>query len=335
LGAIIDALIDLQPSLSERLARFSERRIQFLTRFTQPERVNLALQKETLAAALEVAQIGTEPILSWSPGSSQHRSFLEGIPGAYVREDAAIIMDFSTLPGFKAIKDFKFAAKVFEDPKDPSIRLTVLMANRLPLEQQTGADLLYYHETYGSFVMVQYKAMGEGADGPEFRWRPHDQLADEIARMDTLLAAIEGVAHDITPDSFRLHANPFFLKLCPKIIFNPDDRGLFNGMYLPLELWKCLANHSTTQGPRGGRLLTYRNVGRKLTNSEFVMLVAKAWVGTTAPQSAFLEQVIRSVIETGKTVTLAVKTQDIKAQADVDEGEFDDNFPDEFPSGEQ
>jgi hypothetical protein len=78
-------------------------------------------------------------------------------------------------------------------------------------------------------------------------------------------------------------------------------------MYLPLDLWRCLASDPATQGPRGGRVLSYDNVGRKLTNSEFVTLVANAWVGTTVPQSSLLERVIRDVIETGKTVTFAIK----------------------------
>jgi hypothetical protein len=309
-GAVVDAIIDLQPDLSDRLTRFSDRREALLRLLTASARTNLAFQKETLAAALEIAQMGTESLLTWAPDSIQPRSFLDGIPGAYVREDAAIIADFSNIPGFEAIKNQPFAAKVFQNPQNPSIRLTVIMANRLPLEQQTGADLIYYNETYRSFVMVQYKAMDQGAEGPEFRWRPDDQLAEEIARIDELLIRLKELASDANPVSFRLHSNPFFLKLCPRIILNPDDKGLFKGMYLPLDLWKCLASHPTTEGPRGGRLLTYENVGRKLTNAEFVMLVANAWIGTTVPQSVILEAVIRSVIETGKTVTLAVKSQD-------------------------
>jgi hypothetical protein len=37
--------------------------------------------------------------------------------------------------------------------------------------------------------------------------------------------------------------------------------------------------------------------------------VASAWVGTTVPQSILLERVVESVIQTGKTVTLAVKSE--------------------------
>jgi hypothetical protein len=309
LGAVIDTLIDLEPGLAARVARFSERRAELLARLTPTARMNFALQKETLATALEIAQIGTEPLMAWTPAEGEQRSFLQGLPQAYVREDAMVIADFSSVPGFDAIQNLPFAARVFQDAQNPDIRLTVIMANKLRLEEQTGADLIYYNETYRSFVMVQYKAMEKGADGPEFRWRPKDQLADEVARMDELLTTLRAQPEDRTPGSFRLHANPFFLKLCPRIVFNPDDKGLFKGMYLPLDLWKSLADDPVTQGPRGGRFVSYANVGRRLSNSEFLTLVANAWVGTTVPQSSLLETAIKSVLETGKTVTIAVKTE--------------------------
>jgi hypothetical protein len=151
--------------------------------------------------------------------------------------------------------------------------------------------------------------MERGSDGPEFRWRADDKLAEEIGRMDEILKELANLPHENSPTSFRLNANPFFLKICPRMIFNPDDKGLFPGMYLPLELWRCLSTDAATEGPRGGRVLTYDNVGRKLTNTEFVTLVANAWVGTTVPQSEVLARVIEDVIQSGKTVTLAVKSQ--------------------------
>jgi hypothetical protein len=45
--------------------------------------------------------------------------------------------------------------------------------------------------------------MDEGAKGPEFRWQEHDQLHDEIIRMDGLLATLSAVPEDGTPGSFR------------------------------------------------------------------------------------------------------------------------------------
>lgn len=212
--------------------------------------------------------------------------------------------------------------------RDPSLDPNAL-ANRLPLEEQTGADLIYYNETYSSFIMVQYKAMEEGSDGPEFRWQLKDQLASEIDRMDNLLTLLRQLPENRSTGSFRLHDNPFFLKLCPRIIFNPDDKGPFKGMYLPLELWKCLANDPITEGPRGGRVLTYKNAGRWLSNSDFISLVGNAWIGTSLSQSTFLERVIRTVLETGKTVTLAIERLQPPAETHVGVVSLEDPFGNE------
>ena len=74
-------------------------------------------------------------------------------------------------------------------------------------------------------------------------------------------------------------------------------------------MWRCLSNDPVTLGPWGGRILTYDDVGRRLTNTDFVTMVSKAWVGTTVPHSEVLARVIEQVTQSGKTVTLAVKSQ--------------------------
>jgi len=238
-----------------------------------------------------------------------------------------VISDSGVIPGFDFIRQYPHTTRTFESKEYPRVRLTVVMANHLPLEQQTGADLIYYNQTFRSFVMVQYKAMEKGTNGPEFRWRPQDKLAEEIGRMEELLDTLKALPLDPAAQSFRLHANPFFLKLCPRLDFNPDAKGLSKGMYLPLDYWKCLAKDVATQGPQGGRFITYDNVGRKISNSEFVVLVANAWVGTTVPQSVILETVIRSVIQTGKTVTFAIKSEH---QYDASDVAFESKSLDEF-----
>jgi hypothetical protein len=308
LGAVVDALLEIEPGLSSTLAKFSESRTAALARITPAQRANLAVQKETVSVALRIAGMDTDEVLQWTPAAdSMPSSFLAGLPGAVLREDAMIIADFSQLPGFDAVKDTQFAAKEFVDPRDNRSRLAVLMANRLPLEQQTGADLIYYHERHKAFVMVQYKAMDGKDEEAAFRWKAGDQLAKEIAAMDALLVELRACPDDPSPDSFRLHLNPFFLKICARQLFNPDDKGLFPGMYFPLDLWKSLAADPATLGKKGGRFLSYVNARRRLTNTEFVTLIAGGWIGTTVPQSSILSRVIKLVLETGKTVTFAVK----------------------------
>lgn len=56
-----------------------------------------------------------------------------------------------------------------------------------------------------------------------------------------------------------------------------------------------------------GKVLTFKNVGRRINNSEFVALVAGSWVGTSIEQSTVLGEIVRKVLETGKTVTIAIK----------------------------
>ncbi len=216
--------------------------------------------------------------------------------------------DLTSLPGFSAISEAPYiAARSFESQSDSSVQVTVIMANRLPLEQQTGADLIYYNESYRSFVMVQYKAMGGGSEGPEFRWADDDHFSDEVSRMDALIEELNQIESDGEPNSFRFSSNPFFMKFCSRVVFNPDDKGLFPGMYVPHGLWKALAASNNLRGPRGGSVLTFRNVGRRLSGPEFTTLVKGAWVGTTIAQSTVLERLIRAVLESGRTVTFAVK----------------------------
>lgn len=242
-----------------------------------------------------------------------------------------LLADFSTLPGFDAISEVThYGSKVFQNPDNPSVRLTVIMANRLPPEQQTGADLTYFNEAYRSFVMVQYKAMEKGKDQPEFRWQAGDQFVQEIQRMDALIDELKKIQSGNDPDGYRFSDYPFFLKFCPRVLFNPDDRGLFKGIYLPLDLWKRAEVAGKLKGKKGGNLLTFENVGRRINNSEFVELVAGSWVGTSIEQSAILGPLIREVLASGKTVTFAVKhiatkpdhIDVLEYEAD-DEGDFD------------
>lgn len=308
LKAVVAVLSEIDPALGVKLNRLSESRARLIADLGDREKENLALQKETLSAALEIAGIGTQDVLEWTPATIERTSFLDGLPGARVREDVMLHADLMSLPGFAAIQEAPhIAARTFESQTNPSVRVTVVMANRLPLEEQTGADLIYYNEAYRSFVLVQYKALEKGAEEHEFRWTDGDQFTSEIERMDALLEELSKIEPDSDPDGFRFSSNPFFLKFCSRIVFNPDDRGLFPGMYLPHGLWKALATSPRLKGPRGGNVLTYNNVGRRLNGSEFTTLVAGSWVGTTITQSASLEAMIRSVLESGRTVTFAVK----------------------------
>jgi hypothetical protein len=309
-SAVVETIRQLAPQASTLLYRFSEARTGRIWRLSAKARENLAQQKEALLTALSIAGLSREPVQEWAPSDDTPVSFLDGLPSVRLREDPMVVSDLQNLPGFEVIKTYPYGAAVFES-KETSERLTVILANRLPLEEQTGTDLIYFNETYQSFVMVQYKAM-ERVDRkngiPLNLYRlPNKQLKEEIDRMDAVLGALKACAPNTGIGGFRLTENPFFLKLCPRLVFNPDDVGLVSGMYLPLDYWKLLENDPGIKGPKGGLRITYENAKRHFDNTSFTAVVSKAWVGTTPNQSQVLQEVIRETLKTGQAVAIAIK----------------------------
>lgn len=305
--ALTEAAIRLAPETARILGRFTEGRQRRISAIPSRARESLAQQKEAVATALTMAGVDRAQLEGWDVTSgTTPDSYLDGLPQARLREDQMLAHDLHSLPGYEAVKNLPHPAVVFQNRDSV---LTVLLANRLPLEEQLGVDLIYFNESFQSFVMVQYKAMERSTGvGGEWLFRlPDAQFASEIARMDSVLDGMAVLTGAAGADSYRLCENPFFLKLCPRIVFEPDNIGLVPGMYLPLDYWKLLAIDDKTLGPKGGRAVGYENARRHFNNTSFVSLVAGGWLGTTQSQSAVLESVIRDSLESGKAIVLAIR----------------------------
>jgi hypothetical protein len=303
---MVEALRDLAPDIRSALERFSLSRRERIARLSSDEQEALAYQKEAVATAMSIAGLNRTELQDWEPPlEGEHpQSFLDGLPQVRAREDMMVIADLMTVPGFEFVREVAKGAASFENDR---VRLTVVIANHLPLEEQLGADLIYFNETYRAFVIVQYKAMEADNRGRAIFRFPNEQLSLELERMDAHLEILQSCPPDSQRSGYRVIENPFFLKLCPRLQFEPDNSGLVRGMYLPLDYWRLIEADETMVGKRGGRQVSYDNVGRYLDNSSFVSLVANAWIGTTTPQSEVLEQLIRDVMASGRTVALAVK----------------------------
>jgi hypothetical protein len=308
--AVVDAVRSLLPDINPLLERFSAVRHEALERLGERVLHALAFQKETVSTALAFADIPRAALQGWQPQgiNSKMESFLDGLPQARLREDQMLLNDLYQFPGLEVVRTMAHGAAVFSNG---SVRLTVVMANRQPLERQTGADLIYRNETFDAFVVVQYKAMEQESGGSSFRL-PNEQLKEELNRMDLLLEALGECEGNGAIGGFRLNQNPFFLKLCPRVIFDPDSTSLINGMYIPLDYWRRLESDPGIEGQRGGRAVTFDNVGRYFNNTTFAELVREGWVGTTGVQTQTLDSLIRTIVESGRTVTIALK-QDIQA----------------------
>jgi hypothetical protein len=304
--ALVEILMELSPSSRALLSRFGRDRAERIGRLSARTRQALAGQKVAVSTALALAGLPREPLQEWDPGPTTSLvSFLHGLPFVRLREDALILKDLMTLPGHELIRPLPFPAAVFEGH---GTRLTVLLANRLPLEELTGTDLIYFNETLRSFVMVQYKAMEDENDGAVFRL-PDAQLERELTRMNATLDELGKHPPTWSLSDFRLTDNPFFLKLCPRIVFDPNSTSLVPGMYIPLDYWKLLSEDPGIEGPRGGKAVSFANVGRYFDNTEFVSLVAKAWVGTTSSQGDVLQGVFEATLSSGKAIAIGIRTE--------------------------
>jgi hypothetical protein len=304
--SFLNIVSSLAPDTAHILSRFSQARIRRIQNLPSRVRDTLAEQKEAVGTALTIAGIDRDEMQGWDVNENgTTTSFLDGLEQVRLREDPMVVNDLNNLPGYEAIKSTPHASVVFENTQS---KLTVVLANRLPLEKQLGVDLIYYNETFSCFLMVQYKAMEEEGEEVVYRF-PNDQLSEEIDRMNAVLNELRKVSPNTEADGFRLSENPFFLKICPRLVFNPDNVGLVKGMYLPLDYWGLLSEHPTMLGPKGGKRLSYNNVRRYFDNTEFVTIASGGWVGTTIQQSKHLEAAIRSTLESGRAVVFAVNIQ--------------------------
>jgi len=304
---VIDLIPRLAPETQSLIERFSKNTRQRLANLSSNTRQSLANQKETVATAMQMAGFDRSPLAEWKlETEGAPRSFLDGLPQMRHREDPMIMHDMIHMPGYDFLKDAAITSTAIFQEGDN--RLTVIMANRQALEEQTGCDLIYYNETFNAFIMVQYKAMDpDKIEGSIFRF-PEKQLTDEISRMDAFLIELSKTTPSAATGDFRLNTNPFYLKFCPRIQFEPDTTGLMKGMYIPLDYWRRLEKDTHLKGPKGGMRLAYSNVGRYFDNTAFTTMVKGAWVGTTIPQSKLLEKWMREVMSSGRSITYAVKS---------------------------
>lgn len=217
LGAILDGIVEVRPAFLDRLTRVQE--------------TALVLEKEATVSALKFAGLSTTGVAAWQPPpmpSDGVQSFLAGLPEARLREDAMVLHDLQQVPGWERIASLPYGGVVFSEG---NIRLTVIHANKQPLEETFGADLIYYNETHRSFIMVQYKVFDDNERGDEFRL-PNKQLAEELGRMDAVLDQLRTAPPASTGMGYRFVQNPFFLKFCDRVSFDLHNTELIKGRYL-------------------------------------------------------------------------------------------------------
>jgi hypothetical protein len=289
------ALGRLRPELAPHIARL-RRRIAEPT-FRRPGYETAALEKDAIGLALGFQGIDRDALRDWEP-EDQPEHFLRGLSQATLREDQILNHDLGVFDDWDVVAESAVGAVHFEKA---GVGVTVVNVNRTPVEEVLGVDLLYFHEVYRSFVLVQYKRFeddGEEGMGPVYR--PDENLEGELELMRKIAPTLPNPVDEL---SYRLGPGVCFLKLCKSVRFDPYSRDLIAGMYLPLEYFD--ACEPTARGPRGGRAYSYSTLRRHLNNSQFIELVQDGWIGSNGTLSEELQSLVGSLIEGGRSVLLA------------------------------
>lgn len=174
--------------------------------------------------------------------------------------------------------------------------LQVFLANRLPIEQQTGADIIYYVHDFDAFVLVQYKRCKR--ENGSLVYRPDAQLTDQIQKMRGLQNLWTGESSYPLRD-YRAGSQFCYIKCCPTL--QPLKAELSDGKYFDIPCFK----ESLSYGPRGGRVLRYADAERYLTNTLFCTLVSQGWIGSSGTASERIMEVIETATSLGRSVLFA------------------------------
>jgi hypothetical protein len=323
-SAILTAIKAERPALIDEINR-----ILSLSRFSgfrlKGEAADILLQeREALGISLDIFsgnnQLRNHVLSEWAPHEDTvtnineveatatlvnpgvgRSSFLKGLQQRYIQEESAIQHDLFNWPGMTTLHEA--GVSVFEQGNR---RLEVHYANRNSLEHTIGVDLIYYHEAFELFVLVQYKLMKE--EGDLVLYRPDPQIADELARMDQIYNSSRGALPIQRHEEYRLSDDGFMLKFVPRKGLSPASGELIKGMYIPREYMHFLLGPKGPKGPLGGTQITFAGAPRYLTNSQFAASIHAGWIGTRGVQTQTLKSIVQQFYESGRALLVAYET---------------------------
>lgn len=292
------------PDLAIRINQLQKEIVGVPTKYRGHSAEIIAHEKDAISLALRISGFSDYDIPRWSQ-ESDTAPFLRGYDDVVLREDPMVIHDSQVFGDWDKINQFVVGAAEFERAGH---KLTIMNVNRHKIEETLGVDLLMYHHTYKSYVLVQYKRMTK--DGKSLSYRPLDSsYSSEIQRMEEFQKQRQDI-EQFTPNDFRLNDDFFYFKLCPADIKEPLSTKMIPGMYLPLPYWKVLLSSDNTLGEKGGRKISYENVSRYINNPLFTELMQNGWVGSQVPNTNNISKQIQQSITGGKSIVLANYTHD-------------------------
>lgn len=217
------------------------------------------------------------------------------IASVRVMEDAAIEHDARWLPGWTMdASDLTGRARFSKHDGE----LEIYTANRRPLEQLLGVDLIYLNERRGALVLLQYKMLERGRDMSEgWQVRIDWQFEDELGRMRRFDA-------DLDPDGpYRLHPGSFFVKMMKR-----HSAATAAGIVISLGHLDHMLANGGLRGSRGGLRIDHAELdGHYLRSEAFVELIRSGYIGTRGATTDHLRALIEAALTEGRAVVAAIQ----------------------------
>ncbi len=215
---------------------------------------------------------------------------------ASVLEDNVIAKDASLIPGFELIEKHMTGRAVFFNSGE---RLEVYTANKGPLEEMLGVDLIYVNEATGNMVMVQYKMLTTHTDPvtvkTDWIFRPDDQFKLEVGRMKLLPVNAKA-------DDYRLNRSPFFFKFVKR----KGDGETHASFVVSLDHLNQYLDSAKSKGPKGGVRISFESLeGVYLRETDLLGLIRSGYVGTHRIETDALKPIIKAVSEGKRALVLA------------------------------
>ena len=171
--------------------------------------------------------------------------------------------------------------------RNESEELIIYTANKNPLENLLGVDLIYINNIQKNMVMVQYKMLEKEGDSWIFRDNNH-QLRDEAERMNS----IKEILNDNSQNEYRLNPSPFFLRFIKRQSSGNNPISFC----ISLDHYQQIMNQPVTLGTRGGRRIGYDEMQKHyIGKSELEGLIRSGYVGTYSQDTDNIHEIIRLI----------------------------------------
>ena len=308
-AAMKEVIGRLDPASLAALERLELLKKQSREPIQRPGASVVALERDALGMALDTfdttGKLRPKTLKGWvAPEGDQLTSFLDGLRGVRTIEDQIIAHDAATFPSAEATR-FTAIGAVF---RVGNRSLEVFNFNRTRVEHTTGADLLYFNQKYNAWTLVQYKSMdrSDNSRDNEIIYRPDKTFDKEIGAMNRFREEIPDLWQPTQRmTGYRLSGDGFYFKFCSRVQLEVLSEALMPGMYLPREYLIALLDDPDARGERGGRLVSFKNSERHITNTLFSSLLGDGWIGTRGVSSEKVAEIVRNSVESDRSVTLA------------------------------